>query len=104
MAERQPIPDFSAGLAALTLVQAVFPKAVLAGGYLRDLFFGKTPKDIDIFVPYTEFLPNNTLGLVAMTGAADYTEQSEIDSIYDMQGFELPVQVIMRRRGLDPVE
>ena len=36
---------------ALTTIQQHFPEAVIAGGALRDLVFGGTVKDIDIFAP-----------------------------------------------------
>lgn len=35
----------------LERVRAEFPKAVIAGGCLRDLDFGKPVKDVDIFIP-----------------------------------------------------
>lgn len=34
----------------LLAVRQVFPSAIIAGGSLRDLHYGKTPKDVDIFI------------------------------------------------------
>lgn len=42
------IPDM--WKAVLKEVQQVFPDAVIGGGCLRDLYFNKEPKDIDIFI------------------------------------------------------
>ncbi|KQW02224.1 hypothetical protein [Rhizobacter sp. Root1221] len=92
------------GLDALKTVQAVFPNAILAGGFLRDLLLDRTPKDIDIFVPHTGCFQPGTLQLVPMMGAAEYMEQTEVSYIWDVPGFELPVQVIMLCPGLDPVD
>jgi hypothetical protein len=39
-------------LEVLSVVQSVFPQAVLAGGCLRDLALGGEVKDLDVFVPY----------------------------------------------------
>lgn len=38
----------------LKRIQKIYPDAVISGGYLRDLYFGKKPKDIDVFVPFSE--------------------------------------------------
>lgn len=35
-------------------IQVYFPQAVIAGGALRDLYHGRQPKDIDVFIPVPE--------------------------------------------------
>lgn len=42
--------DLFYGLKILQEVQQKYPEAIIAGGFLRDLFFGKEFKDIDIFI------------------------------------------------------
>jgi hypothetical protein len=41
-------------IAVLKEIQKKSPDAIIAGGFLRDLFFGKQPKDLDIFVKRIE--------------------------------------------------
>ena len=95
----------SEGLRALKAVQAVFPGALLAGGYLRDAVFKRQPKDIDIFVPFMDTVPTDTVPkLYPEAGAADYIEQGEVSGIFNVYGFDLPVQVIALKQGLDPVD
>ena len=90
------------GLDALRAVQKVFPGALLAGGYLRDAHLSRAPKDIDIFVAHSDTWVAGNLMMVSMTGAAEYMEQSEVGAIWNVEGFGLPVQVIMLRPGLSP--
>lgn len=102
------------GLRALFAVQAALPRAILAGGYLRDCLLGREPKDIDIFVPHEpgvedgrfECIRADGTGFVAtpMMGAAEYMERTEVSGIWDVRGFDLPVQIVMLEPGLDPVE
>lgn len=98
--------NISIGLKALFAVQAVVPGAILAGGYLRDSILSRPAKDIDIFVPYQGpgVAPFLKLGALVMTGAAQYMEQTEVDNVFDLPGFELPVQIIELAPGLDPVD
>lgn len=42
------------GVRVLKKIQKIYPDAVISGGYLRDLYYGKKPKDIDIFIPFKE--------------------------------------------------
>lgn len=44
-------------------IQQKHPLAVIAGGSLRDLYYGKTPKDVDIFIPITSIENFNHQGL-----------------------------------------
>lgn len=100
--------DDSEGLRALSAVQKVFPSAILAGGYLRDCWFGRSPKDIDIFFEYTE---NPTAALRHALGAANvdpmmgamYREQGDVNSVWDLKGFAHPCQVIMLNEGLTAI-
>lgn len=63
--------NIEGGLQALAAVQQLFPGAVLAGGYLRDKFFGRSPKDIDIFIPNDPELI--TLAASSIPGASRVT-------------------------------
>ena len=96
------------GLVALSNIQKFFPRAILAGGYLRDTETGRMPKDIDVFVPAATLEEmddfENLTDAKFMTGAAEYMEQSEVAHIWDVPGYACPVQVIMLRPGLDPVD
>lgn len=107
--------DISEGMRALEAVKAVFPGAILAGGYLRDAHFGRSAKDIDIFVPHmsdTRHLdlryaePGSGLLLCSVAGAAEYMEQTDVNRIFDfdMLGYALPVQVVMMAPGVDVVQ
>jgi hypothetical protein len=41
-------------LVVLKKIQLIFPEAIIAGGFLRDLELGYQPKDMDIFIEYRE--------------------------------------------------
>ncbi len=86
------------GLRALSAVQKVYPSAILAGGYLRDAFFGRSQKDIDIFVDYSEVI-TGLPGSVVNT-ASGYMDNGDVDLVWELKGYALPVQVIMLREGL----
>lgn len=87
-------PPIDEGLRALSFVRQFHPKAILAGGYLRDCLLGVQPKDIDIFVPHP--------GVYAQgRSAEDYTGDSEVAGVVHVSGFALPVQVITLAPGLD---
>lgn len=98
-------------LAVLRRVQEVCPRAIIAGGFLRDLIAGVEPKDIDIFVPFTEYRDNQGLlnmGAVQdpMSGYVGIGEDQEVFSVMNLPAAEVayPVQIIELRAGLDPVE
>jgi hypothetical protein len=63
----------------------------------------REPKDIDIFVPNGAW-DWNALRASPMLGAAEYMERTEVEGIFDIPGFELPVQVIELCPGLSPME
>lgn len=44
----------------LRKVQGVFPRAVIAGGALRDLIYNRPVKDVDIFIPIERDADRNT--------------------------------------------
>lgn len=97
------------GLRALESVQSVFPGAILAGGYLRDVLCGRAPRDIDIFVPYMAMDLKRAIALgilraERMTGAAEYMERTEVCDIWDLADCELPIQIIMLSPGWNPIE
>lgn len=92
------------GLSAeLHHITAKFPGAILAGGLLRDLYFGKEPKDADIFVPKLD--PNNpAVQYLTPFCAGGYMSAYEVGMVWStpwtIQG--LPVQIIEMAEGLDP--
>jgi hypothetical protein len=93
-------------LEALAAVRVVFPEAIIAGGFLRDVYFHRTPKDIDIFVPYTLGAATKMLdrfNIPVMVGSA-YMPGSDVGVIWNIPGYTLPVQVIMMDHGVDIVE
>jgi len=96
------------GLVVLAEVQKFFPKAILAGGYLRDTLTGRTPKDIDVFIPSPE--PGAVRNFESVmkcspdSGAAEYMDRGEVAAIWTVPGFAVPVQVISLKPGLCPVD
>lgn len=98
------------GLRALSAVQKVFPDAVLAGGYLRDAWYGREQKDIDIFIGYVQKADNPTLLLQDQLGHDEiqpmlgsmYRKQGDVNSVWNVSGFDLPAQVIMLNPGHTP--
>lgn len=107
----------------LALVQKYVPGAVIAGGYLRDLYIGIQPKDIDIFIPFVEDIDSiltkidNEISpkievmsiqftdsrISEMHGAA-YMPQSEITRVWDVRSTKednTPYQIIMLQKDLD---
>ena len=92
-------------LKALTDVQKHYPDALIAGGFLRDTATGRTPKDIDIFIPHQELPRGFPLASeLSVEGGAQYASGTEVECLWDLTGYELPVQIIMLRPGMDPVE
>lgn len=104
-------------------VQSHVPGAVIAGGYLRDLYIGIEPKDIDIFIPFVEDIDpiltkiDNEISpkievmsiqftdsrITEMRGAA-YMPQSEITRVWDVRSTKediTPYQIIMLQKDLD---
>jgi len=98
--------NIETGLSALKAVQTVVPEALLAGGYLRDCLLGREPKDIDIFIPYqgAEIRAFRELPGAHTDIPECYMEQSEVASVGSLRGFEMPVQVIELRPGLNPLD
>ena len=95
----------------------LYPGACIAGGYVRDVICGKTPKDIDVFVPPLRFPlevessheavkeitveVQRTLGFKEVTGCR-YMSQNEVQRVWNTEVFVdfAPVQVIELAPGL----
>ena len=115
----------SEAIQVLTLLhQAGFESAVIAGGYIRDLYYEKDYKHIDIFVwdpdHSTERVPtqNNTkinrlLNWIGVLNLTDYDTIEEvfgtyqatagkITRVFDIKKHHLPFQIILTRKP--PVE
>ena len=87
----------------------VDPYAIVAGGAARDWYFGKEAKDIDVFFyinnKYTIDTRDNLIeclgfelqkvGDTAELEALGYRTNPNINSVYNMLGFETPVQLIL---------
>jgi hypothetical protein len=83
--------DLLYALEILFQVQKKHPEAIIAGGFLRDLYFGKKFKDIDIFVA-------NPIGYISDSFIRDtsydmtYSTDSEISEVqklwYDISSME----------------
>lgn len=86
-------------------ITRMFPGAILAGGLLRDLYFGKEPKDADIFVPKLD--PNNP-AVQYLTPFCDgvYMSAYEVGMVWSTPWtiLGLPVQIIEMAEGLDPID
>lgn len=91
----------------ITGLRVMFPGAIIAGGYLRDIFFGKPPKDVDVFVPkLAEDNPFVVCGSLVPECAGQYMHAEEVGMVFKtpwtVDG--LPVQIIEMAEGLDPAE
>ena len=92
--------DLLYALEILSQVQKKHPEAIIAGGFLRDLYFGKAFKDIDIFVA-------NPVGYISPAFTRDskydmtYSTDSEIseveklwyDTIETVINYSSPIEV-----------
>jgi len=80
--------DLLYALEILSQVQKKHPEAIIAGGFLRDLYFGKEFKDIDIFVA-------NPIGFISGSFVKDssydmtYSTDSEISEVQKLQWYPL---------------
>lgn len=111
------------GLEVLKEIQKTFPDAILAGGYLRDAVMQGKPKDIDIFIPYTEesvvestvkvwrasellgarYMPQQEVSRVWDTSTYDVLQESsklDYDDLIASIQSELQVQIIMLQKGM----
>lgn len=95
------------------LFHAGFPGAVVAGGYLRDTLIGQRPKDLDVFIPYSELATcylepalSKALGEpMAFQFDLSYGEDTEINRVFTvtgLDGLQPPAQVIEMAPGIDP--
>lgn len=92
-----------------------FPSAIVAGGAIRDYIFGKPIKDIDVFVSYADtydylfpisHFAHHLERNVFKEDWSSYVDIPDVDSVYSVLPFtgELPVQIIVMKPGLSPVE
>lgn len=94
----------------LMALQVIAPGTVVAGGYLRDQFFGKAPKDIDFFLPYSGGTIERLRTVFPEAKLESYSEwltyrNEEVDAIYDLGKVDgLPAQGIVLREGMNPYE
>lgn len=52
LSKPEDIQVWEFALETLAKVQTIYPQAIIAGGLIRDLLTDRSPKDIDIFIPY----------------------------------------------------
>lgn len=91
-----------------------FPSAIVAGGAIRDYILGKPIKDIDVFVSYEDtdqfMFPSlvmaNALNRdVLKEDWSTYMNIPDVLAVYSMTPYmELPVQIIVMKPGLSPVD
>lgn len=93
-----------------------FPSAIVAGGAIRDYIFGKPIKDIDVFVSWDDWFTLAQYCGVSFTKILDrdsaieaWSLYLEIPDVYCVYGVtpvdgELPVQIIVMKPGLTPVQ
>lgn len=77
--------------AILKGIRKDYPDAFIAGGYLRDLFCKREPKDLDIFtwqMPKDEDMNYSTSG-------DSYGEDPRITCVINRPGFVFPTQIIV---------
>jgi|SRR5687768_8466652 len=116
------------------LHSAGITSAIAAGGIVRDVLFGKTPKDIDIFISHDEVNKLKETGISERLGgtleclfSSEYSAIPDVHSIYNLQqelpidwralkeeviqqlkdfipSGELPVQIIVIENGMTPRE
>lgn len=87
------------------ILKEAFPDACIAGGYPRDLFFGRTPKDIDIWIPFLK--PPLPIMTVCKTTTEEvisgvYQDVSEIRNIH--KRIEPEAQYDLIESGLETIE
>lgn len=78
-----------AAVRVLGEVRQDYPDAFIAGGYLRDLYFEKTPKDLDIFT-FQSLLEDEE----RVTGDVVYEENRLLAVANRTFNFDIPVQII----------
>ena len=85
--------DLMYALEILSQVQKKHPEAIIAGGFLRDLYFGKKFKDIDIFVA-------NPVGFISFDFIAEtkydmtYSTDSEISEVQKLYCDNFEINII----------
>lgn len=108
------IAGLQAGRDALTkMFHAGFPDARIAGGYLRDLYLGRKPKDMDIFIanrwtttPTMEAALSSAFGTpVRFQCDMGYGPDSEVDRVFAqaLPG-ACPLQIIELAEGIAPAD
>jgi hypothetical protein len=93
-------------------IRTVFPEAIVAGGYLRDLAIGAKPKDIDVFIGNRMTLTTEAVERMLSTALDECVKvefslsyaNMEVNRIFTVvAGDPLPVQIIELDIA-DPVE
>jgi hypothetical protein len=64
----------------------LYPSAIIAGGYLRDLYLGKTPKDIDVWLPDGEYSSKTLCG---HRGISDSEYQRSVTGVFKDGDYEI---------------
>lgn len=94
---------------ALAALCRIAPGSILAGGYLRDMTFGKPVKDVDFFVSYgttcetlSTVFPDARREIYAEFLYYSSSEVIDVISIGTVGGY--PAQVIVLKPYLDPMD
>lgn len=96
---------FLDALAVLKEIQKRSPEAIIAGGFLRDLYMGKQPKDLDIFV--SEIKNYGYDFIVTKDYDMSYGSDSEIGSVQNLYQIGAPVHLdinVIEVKDIKPIE
>lgn len=84
----------------LAKIHETCPSAIIAGGALRDLYIGPTPKDLDIFLPRDAQLPVMTMAEGEQSAKFDDTVAYQF--VYS--GYPLPINCIFCEQQVMPMQ
>ena len=102
-------PLLQAAQATLLALQTIDPSAIIAGGFLRDHYYGKPVKDIDYFVSSVATLKQikQVFPFARQEHYAEFLryQAAEVVDVIDLGTIEgVPAQVIVLAPGLIPEE